>query len=372
MLGMIQFWIIDTIYTKTKIYIKGDKIIMAESKRLFNLKETKGSFQLRGKVTGVKKGDKFFKETRTKNNNKMRVVNFGVKVSPHETIYVNLVGMEREFVTFTKRKDDDTFESKKVSWERRNKFKEPDFNLIGIKCGLKQEEYVDEKDGKTKVRNISINLAEYDACEYLHQYLKDDMDVFISGKMEYSSYTNKNGEIQRKVNLTPTQVSLCLSPIDFESNEKTSFFKQRIVFMGIEDDEEMEQSTVEAMIVNYNSIERANFIVRDPKKIKLLHKSVKPYTAITVEGEIVQTSNIVAVEVDNDGFDDEGSSKFSNSVRGRSKIEYIITKVFGNDVDEDSYNEDFIDEAMKAIRKAKEAKENFGDFDDEDDEDLPF
>ena len=78
---------------------------MAETKkkgRLFDLPETKGSFQLKGIVSGTEK-DGFYKEIKTKSNKDMRMVNFGVGYAEGSTLYVNLQGMEQENVYFSKK-----------------------------------------------------------------------------------------------------------------------------------------------------------------------------------------------------------------------------------------------------------------------------
>ena len=78
---------------------------MAETKkkgRIFDLPETKGSFQLKGIVTGTEK-DKFYKEIKTRSNKDMRIVNFGVTYDEDSALYVNIQGMEQENVYFSKK-----------------------------------------------------------------------------------------------------------------------------------------------------------------------------------------------------------------------------------------------------------------------------
>ena len=73
---------------------------MAETKkkgRLFDLPETKGSFQLKGIVTGTEK-ENFYKEIKTKSNKDMRLINFGVEYEDGHTLYANLQGMEHSII----------------------------------------------------------------------------------------------------------------------------------------------------------------------------------------------------------------------------------------------------------------------------------
>ena len=100
---------------------------MAETKkkgRLFDLPETKGAFQLKGIVSGMNK-DSVYKEIKTKSNKDMRIVNFGTSYADGETLYVNLQGMEQEYVYFSKRaeKKGDKPEVVKVPWAE-------DFHII--------------------------------------------------------------------------------------------------------------------------------------------------------------------------------------------------------------------------------------------------
>ena len=78
---------------------------MTETKkkgRLFDLPETKGSFQLKGIVSGVEK-ENFYKEIKTKSNKDMRMINFGVGYAEGSTLYVNLQGMEQDNVYYSKK-----------------------------------------------------------------------------------------------------------------------------------------------------------------------------------------------------------------------------------------------------------------------------
>ena len=77
---------------------------MAENtkKKGLDLPQTRGTFQVRGKVTGTER-DSFYTEKITKTGKPWRSVNFGVQFKPEATISVGLNGMEKENVYFTKR-----------------------------------------------------------------------------------------------------------------------------------------------------------------------------------------------------------------------------------------------------------------------------
>ena len=89
------------------------------------LQKTEGNFQLRGIITGTEK-DKFYTEMTTKTGKPMRMVNFGVEIDKGKTIYVNLNGMEKETVCFSKKEGEGKNKktvTEKVKWANRFDFK---------------------------------------------------------------------------------------------------------------------------------------------------------------------------------------------------------------------------------------------------------
>lgn len=114
--------------------------------RLFDLPETKGVFQLKGKTVGVQK-DSFFKEIKTRSNKDMRLINFGIEYLEDKTLYVNMQGMEQEYVYFSKRseKKSEKSETVKVPWADRFSYNREGFKLIGKNIGVKKKL---DKDGK--------------------------------------------------------------------------------------------------------------------------------------------------------------------------------------------------------------------------------
>ena len=93
---------------------------MAEKKKGIDLPQTKGTFQVRGKVVGTQK-DNFYVEKLTKTNKPWRSASFGIEFNPGSTMYVGLNGMERDVVYFSKRNDDGTTETKQVKRGRPKK-----------------------------------------------------------------------------------------------------------------------------------------------------------------------------------------------------------------------------------------------------------
>ena len=334
-------------------------------KRLFDLPQTRGVFQVRGHALGTEK-DNFYKETKTRAGNDFRRVNFGVTYDDKATIYVDINGNVRDKVYFSRRNPDTKKnETKEVSWSDRNKFKEDGYSVIGVSCGLEQK-----KDDDGKVNNVVKNLVEYDACAYVNAYLKDDMDVFVSGNIEFSSFTNQKGDTSRRVNYRPTKIYACKKPVDFEEEgyEPQHDFKQTIVFRDIEQENDGSKDTgrfvLSAWIVTYNSIETASFIVENKNLASLFKKNLKEYNAISVHGRI--DCRAVVEEVSTE--DVWGERSKMDRINHPVVREMIITGADPASIDKDSYTEKEMNAALEAIRKAKNAEDNFADKNDDGDD----
>ena len=74
-----------------------------KSKRLFNLPETKGTFQLEGLITDCAKDD-FYKEGKTQKGKDKRTLSFGVKVEPDVKVRCKIQAFEKPKVYFLKKR----------------------------------------------------------------------------------------------------------------------------------------------------------------------------------------------------------------------------------------------------------------------------
>lgn len=319
------------------------------------IQETKGSFQLRGVVTGVEK-DSFYKEIKTKTDKQMRMVNFGVNIDKDKTVYVGLNGMERDTVFFSKSegkgKDRKTV-TEKVTWKDRLSFKKDGFRPIGVNLGI-----VKTMDTNGNEVNDKQTKFEYDACKYISDNLKDDVSVFVKGKLEFSTYNDSH-----QTRYTPNQISLC-KPVDFDADDFKALgdFEQVIIFMGIAKNENG-TFTVSAKIVTYNSVEDAEFIIENPKLAKTL-KTLKSYTAVKVYGHINVEHDTDVVEEEED--DSWGESNPMERVNNPTVRTLVITGADKNSVDTDTYSEEIIEEAIAKMNSDKNAAKDFGDCSDDD------
>lgn len=333
--------------------------------KLHDLQETKGSFQVKGKINGVE-SSRFYTEKKTKNGNDFRAVNFGCEYNDRQTVYMSLNGMPQKEVYFSKRNQDTgKTDTKKVAWANRNKFNEDGWRMIGTNLGLTK---TTDKDGKEV--NDKKTMHSFDACEYIKKNMKDDMSTFIRGNIDFSSYLDKDGNTRRSIKYVPSQISLC-KDVDFEEydedNKPVHDFTQTIVFMDINKEKENDRDTgrfiVSAKIVTYGDIVDTEFIITDAKLASLFKKNLKAYTAISVHGKIEVSHKIEEVSED----DSWGEVNTMNSVSAPTKTEMIITGASPATIDRTSYTEKNVSEAIAKIRNARTAEQNFGNKADMDD-----
>lgn len=326
--------------------------------RIFDLPETKGSFQVKGIVNGVKK-DRFYTDKKTRNGKDFRAVNFGCEYNDKQTIYMNLNGMPQQEVFFSKKNQDTgKTETKKIAWANRNKFNEDGWRMIGVNLGI-----VKTTDSEGKVVNDKKTMHSFDACEYIKKNLKDDMSTFIRGAVDFSSYTDKEGNVCRSVKYIPNQISLC-KDVDFEEyndvdNKPVHNFTQTIVYTGVDKEKENEKDTgrfvVTAKIVTWSDIVDTEFIITDAKLAGMFKKNLKPYSAISVHGRI-EVSHSIQEANDDDCW---GEANAMASVSAPTKTEMIITGATGSSIDKETYTEKNVAEAIKAIKASKTAEQNF-------------
>lgn len=328
--------------------------------RLFDLKETKGTFEVKGIVTGTV-SNKFYTSKKTKTGKDFRAVYFGCEYDHHKSIYVNLNGMPQKNVYFSKRVSTNgttITETKPVDWENRYKFDEEGFRLIGVNVGL-----VKTKDNNGNDVNDKRVLHAFDACDYINANLKDNTSVYVKGSLDFSSYMDSQQNIRKSIKYTPNQVSLC-KDVDFDNydddkNKEVHNFTQTIVYTGIEKEKENGRETgralVSAKIVTYSDIVDTQFVIKDDKLARLFNKNLKPYWAIEVSGRIEVSHSIEKVNED----DFWGEQNAMENVSAPTKIELIITGAKPSTIEKEAYTEANIAEAIQKIRSAQTAEQNF-------------
>lgn len=312
------------------------------------LPQTRGTFQVRGKVVGTTR-DNFYSEKQTKTNKEFRMVNFGVEFDEGSTMYLSLNGMEKDFVYFS----NEDKKTEKVAWKDRFT-QSKNLKLIGIHLGVKK--VLDEKGNQVNDKKV---MTEFDACKEIAENLKDGMPVFVRGNIEYSTYEGKHS-----TKFIPTQISLG-KEIDFDAIDfkPIAEFTQSIVFMGITPNEDKTKASVLAKIVNYNTIEDTEFVVTDMNLAKVFNKNLKPYTSIKVWGDISITKDTSEVSTS----DCWGSANNMDRINSPTIRELIITGASPETIDKNTYSEKEIDKAIETIKTNQNAVQDFGKSNTNDD-----
>lgn len=324
---------------------------------LHNLKQTSNSFQCRGIVMGTK-SQKFYKDKIGSNKDGISV-SFGVNINEKKPVYITLTGYPRKEVYYHKKGENGAKgTTKAVAWKDRKKSPGEGYRLIGVSMSTGKDE-----DGN----NINSTFTEYDAVNYIHENLKDGDSVFIKGKIEFRSWTDKNGQTVKSVNLVPNQISYTKKPIDFEAEDFKEMceFENTLVFNSIDPEmDENEKKTGRFILtghsIGYNSVECVSFIIpaAQEKLAKNLHKAMKPGYAIKTFGRVEVINDISTVEEDDSGWGDVSPMERVNSPTIR---EYIVYRADPNSIEKEDYSESAINEAIRKIKAAKAAKENFGE-----------
>ena len=330
---------------------------MAKEK-LHELKQTTNSFQMRGQIVGTK-SKRFYNSGNTKTGGNWASVEFGVKINEGKTVYLTLRGFPRDEVFYYKKGENGAKgTTQKVAWKDRHKAPSKDHRLIGVNLSTGKDE-----DGK----NINTTMTEYDAVEWLHNNLNDNDSVFIKGNLQFSSYTSRDGQTKRKVELVPTQISYANEAINFSAENFTEMceFENTLVFSSI--DQEMDENDkatgrfiLSGYDIKFNSVEPVSFIIdEDHKKLaQNIKKAMKSGYSIKTYGRVEVISDISAVEEEDDGWGESSPMERLNSPVRR---EYVVYKADPNSIEKEDYTEDAIATAIKKIKAAQEAAKNFGD-----------
>ena len=317
------------------------------------LQQTKGKFQVYGKIIGVDK-DRFYSEITTKTGKPMRMLNFGVEINRGQTIYLSLNGMENDKVYFSPdKKTEGKIES--VPWRDRFTYNKPGYHAMGVCVGLEQI-----VNAKGKPENVKKYLVGFDACEYISEHLQDGMSVFIRGDIEYSTYNEKH-----QTKFVPSQVSLLSKDIDFDDPNYTvsAAFQQQIIVMGVAKHENGNDFVVSAKTVGFKSIEDAEFILHKEKSpLAQALRKMKPYTTLMVFGNI-EVINSVVEEKKDDIWGVNPMTITAPTIR-----QLVITGGEPDTIDTTIYNEKDMEEAIARMNAKNQVKADFaGTNDDEDD-----
>ena len=330
---------------------------MAKEK-LHDMKNTSSSFQIRGIVTGTA-SQRFYKSGAGKNGGQWNSLEFGVKIAEGKTVYISMRGFPRDEVFYYKRGENGAKgTTKRVTWKDRKKSPGDGYNLIGVKISTGKDE-----NGK----NINTIFTEYDSIEWLHDNLKDNDSVFIKGNLQFSSYTDRNGQTRKKIELVPNQISYTQKTVNFDADDYVEMaeFENTLVFKSIDKEEDENGKATGRFVlsgysIGYNSVENVSFIV-DAEHAKLatnLKKAMKESYSIKTFGRIDVIVDTTMVESDDSGW---GESSPMERLNTPVRREYVVYRADPGSISKDDYSTEDIATAIRKINAAKTAADNFGE-----------
>lgn len=311
---------------------------------LLDLPVTKGTFELEGKLFNVG-GQNTFK---VNDKGNWRTVNLGVRVNDGEVAFFSVKGGQKKTVWLSKRgekKDGKSAkpETKEVSWETRLKESKGGWSPMGVSMGLEKDE-----DGK----NILTSKTEWDAYDYLKEHAVDGMDVYVAGEIEFSTYTNKEGEVAHYRNLVAKKIYLKNKPIEFNVDYKTvAQFTQKAIFKGTH--KEGETLMLDVAILGWHSYEEVSFETTQTFIDALKANKLKINNSLTLIGKISNSQSVVE-EVSNVWGEDTSVKHATSS----GKISMIITGADGNSVENELYKGKLLEEYVSAVEAEKAEKAN--------------
>jgi hypothetical protein len=170
------------------------------------LKETKGKWKANGIVVGLDRDNAYAEGVSKNTGRNWKRLRFGVQTSPTNTVYLELMGSEKEFVMGYNRNGEDGKKTQRFTWGERDSLPEG-FHLLGV--NVKLEEGL---DGKL----IQETFTEIEAVEYIYNNLADGDSVYVNGKLEFSQYENREGQMVDQTKFIIQGIGKTREPIDFD------------------------------------------------------------------------------------------------------------------------------------------------------------
>lgn len=326
------------------------------------LKETKGNFELRGKLFGLK-GERAFKEQVAKDGDLMRMMNLGVRISPTENIYLTLNGQEGikvkgeegRWVWFNKPgQKGEKSTTERVSAKKRNSFSKEGYRLIGFGLAL-------HKDEETKKNEEVKNYIPFDAIKEIEDNAVDGMSVFVKGNIEFGSYEDeKTHEVKKTQKFVPNAIYLTKDEIDFESKdfEKYAEFVQPVIYRGwnrnVADDKTATFS-LDVASITYRGYEEFSLPCTE-KIAKLFKDKLKPYCKVNLIGNL-ENDQIVQI-VEDDDNDDWGTKSKMGKAKNFAKTILMVSGADKDSINTEDYTSKIVENYRSAVEAEKAAKKN--------------
>lgn len=301
----------------------------------------------------------------------MAKVKFDLKTSNENTVYgIELTGFPKKTVRYTQKTDDGT-KSYDIEWEERynkNIIKamaggDADLKLSFAKnVGFERVKYVDKADGKEKERVLRKDLTEYDAAiEMIEKkrngFICDGSSLYVSGKVVPNSWIDTDGSVRRAVRLHPDTINLTTVPIDLDgldddAKRKSATFNSEIIVKKFY---ELDGNTyMTGILVGYDYIEEMEFEFVRPGIAETFKQTLKPYNMIKCFGIIKQEVKEENINENKESTCWGNMEDYSTKRTGKTKMVWKIGAADPSTIDTDSYSEEKVEKAKRALKAWKE------------------
>ena len=320
-----------------------------ERKNKYGVIETKNEFKIYGIVFGTK-SQNFYKDEKNK-----REIRFGVNVNYNKPIYCSLRGFTKDFVYYNNG-DTKNNQTIKVEWNKRHAQPKDGFNIIGVRIGVEQD-----AEGK----NVTKNMTEYDATQYLYENLRDGDKVMIRGSVDY--YQKSDGTVGKNYTISSIFKS---NTIDFDADDfvEKAMFSRTLVYTDMEQETDENGKKTGRVIMNgydisYQNVCKVNFVLtgKPLEKVNAIRKRLKSFNAVDVSGYMDVVTNITEVSVNKEDDWGEPNELTKKRANGPTTIEFVVDYINPLSIDEEKYSEDSISVAIRQINSDREARKNFGE-----------
>lgn len=218
------------------------------------LKQTKNSFKVVGRVTRIDKDGAYKEEVAQKGKRQgdlYRSLRFGVKTSETNEITVSMYDFEPNEIFLwnsDKRQKDPSYKGEKIpfgTWEeQQDELREQGYAVLQTRVGLEYKE-----DGKID----SKGLPSYVASQYIYNNLSNGDSVVVEGEIRYSKYKNQQDQEVEQKTYTIKKIFRLKDDIDFESEkfEEITYFEQEMVFVDADIDKKEGKAYITGRVIDY-------------------------------------------------------------------------------------------------------------------------
>lgn len=366
------------------------------------LAQTKGTFDLVGRVVNIDRENAYQEKTMDKGKNKgksYRTLRFGIKTSESNIIQVSMFSFLPDEVYLWDSVNKKGGKVPYETWKKNRKGYEKQKKVpLQTRVGLEKGE-----DGK----NITMHLPSFDVMEYIYDNLNNEDSVMAKGSISRNTYESRSGDVQTSVNYNLESLFKLKNEVDFsdEKFEEKSVFTEQFIFESADLDPRTKTTDVYGKVVNYHGktndvVYKINFANEEDSGLeqmaKIFAKKIDYGSLLEVHGNIVNRA--VTEEVDEEPEDELLALMAGERNRMNTTVTYVnYLEIRGTDalerakyteedvatgednfvVKEESAKEE--DDDLKAMKgqpkkevKLEDEDDDFLDFGDDNLEDLPF